>query len=106
LARQIRNVHFTFLHDKVQSSYMIDLRRLHALRVVDQLGTITSAATSLHLTPSAVSQQLRQLSTELRVPLLEPDGRRVRLTPAARALLRHADDLAARGEAARRERSR
>jgi DNA-binding transcriptional LysR family regulator len=103
VARQIGNVHFTFLHDNVQSSYVIDFRRLHALRVVDQLGTITSAATSLHLTPSAVSQQLRQLSTELRVPLLEPDGRRVRLTPAARALLRHADDLAARWEAARGE---
>jgi DNA-binding transcriptional LysR family regulator len=82
---------------------MIDLRRLHTLRVVDQLGTITSAAASLYLTPSAVSQQLRQLATELQVPLLEPDGRRVRLTPAARALLKHADDLAARWEAARGE---
>ncbi|MBO0849910.1 MAG: LysR family transcriptional regulator, partial [Pseudonocardia sp.] len=54
---------------------MIDLRRLHVLRVVDQVGTITAAAGSLHLTPSAVSQQLRALSHELAVPLLEPDGR-------------------------------
>jgi DNA-binding transcriptional LysR family regulator len=82
---------------------MIDLRRVHVLRVVDQLGTITAAAGSLHLTPSAVSQQLRQLSGELSVPLLEPDGRRVRLTPAAHALLKHADELAARWELARGE---
>ncbi|HEY4005093.1 MAG TPA: LysR family transcriptional regulator [Pseudonocardia sp.] len=82
---------------------MIDLRRLHVLRVVEQRGTITAAAGSLHLTPSAVSQQLRQLSHELDLPLLEPDGRRVRLTAAAYALLRHADDLAARWEAARGE---
>jgi DNA-binding transcriptional LysR family regulator len=82
---------------------MIDLRRLHVLRVVDQLGTLTAAAGSLHLTPSAVSQQLRALSHELAVPLLEPDGRRVRLTPAAHALLRHADELAARWETARGE---
>jgi DNA-binding transcriptional LysR family regulator len=82
---------------------MIDLRRLHVLRVVDQVGTITAAAGSLHLTPSAVSQQLRALSHELAVPLLEPEGRRVRLTPAAHSLLKHADDLAARWEEARGE---
>lgn len=82
---------------------MFDLRRLHVLRVVHQLGTVTAAARSLHLTPSAVSQQLRQLSHELDVPLLEPDGRRVRLTPAALRLLRHADEIAARWEAARGE---
>ena len=80
---------------------MFDLRRLHVLRVVHQLGTVTAAARSLHLTPSAVSQQLRQLSHELDVPLLEPDGRRVRLTPAALILLRHADEIAARWEVAR-----
>ena len=81
---------------------MID-HRLHVLRVVDQLGTITAASSLLHLTPSAVSQQLRQLSHQLNVTLLEPDGRRIRLTPAAHALLRHADDLSARWERARGE---
>jgi DNA-binding transcriptional LysR family regulator len=80
---------------------MFDLRRLHVLRVLHQLGTVTAAARSLHLTPSAVSQQLRQLAHELDVPLLEPDGRRVRLTPAALTLLRHGDEIAARWEVAR-----
>jgi DNA-binding transcriptional LysR family regulator len=102
VTRQTCHVHFTFLHRNVQSDYMID-RRLHVLRMVDQLGTITAAAGSLHLTPSAVSQQLRQLAHELAVALLEPDGRRIRLTPAAHALLEHADELAARWEQARGE---
>lgn len=81
---------------------MID-RRLHVLRVVEQLGTITAAAGALHLTPSAVSQQLRGLAQELDVTLLEADGRRVRLTPTAHALLRRADELAARWEQVRGE---
>jgi DNA-binding transcriptional LysR family regulator len=100
--RRIPHVYFTFLQRNVQSGYMID-RRLHVLRVVDQLGTITAAAGSLHLTPSAVSQQLRQLAHELAVPLLEPDGRRIRLTPVAHALLAHADSLAAHWERAQGE---
>ncbi|WP_240487344.1 LysR family transcriptional regulator [Actinomadura flavalba] len=72
---------------------MIDLRRLHMLRLLDQLGTVTATAEALRLTPSAVSHHLRELSRELKVPLLEPDGRRVRLTPAAAVLLGHADGL-------------
>ncbi|MGJ5894435.1 LysR family transcriptional regulator [Streptomyces sp. V2] len=72
---------------------MIDLRRLTVLRAIAHYGTVTAAAASLHLTPSAASQHVRRLSRELEVPLLEPHGRRVRLTPAARVLLRHADRL-------------
>ncbi|WP_243717065.1 LysR family transcriptional regulator [Actinomadura darangshiensis] len=77
---------------------MIDLRRLHMLRLVHQYGTVTSAAESLHLTPSAVSHHLRELARELKVPLLEPQGRKVRLTPAAHLLIEHADGLLAKWE--------
>ncbi|MCI2419104.1 LysR family transcriptional regulator [Saccharopolyspora sp. K220] len=72
---------------------MIDLRRLHVLRAVAHCGTVTAAAEAVHLTPSAASQQIRQLGRELGVALLEPHGRRVRLTPAARSLLAHADAI-------------
>lgn len=82
---------------------MIDLRRVQVLRVVHHVGTVTAAARSLHLTPSAVSHQLRQLAREVGVPLLVPDGRGVRLTSAAHTLLRHADELAARWETAQGE---
>ncbi|MCT2588918.1 LysR family transcriptional regulator [Streptomyces sp. N2-109] len=78
---------------------MID-PRLQTLRVLYERGTVTAAAEALHLTPSTVSQQLRQLADRLGVTLLEPHGRRVRLTPAALALLRHADAMFARWEEA------
>ncbi|PGH48684.1 LysR substrate-binding domain-containing protein [Streptomyces sp. Ru87] len=82
---------------------MIDLRRLRVLRALAEHGTVTETAAALHLTSSAVSQQLRQLSRELGVELLRPDGRRVRLTPAAHILLRHAETLHAQWEEARAE---
>jgi DNA-binding transcriptional LysR family regulator len=71
---------------------MID-RRLHVLRMVAACGTVTEAAEVLHYTPSAVSQQLRSLGRELGVDLVVQDGRRIRLTPAARVLLDRADEL-------------
>ncbi|WP_433701599.1 LysR family transcriptional regulator [Nocardiopsis sp. CA-288880] len=79
---------------------MIDLRRLRILRAVAHYGTVTAAAGALHFTPSAASQQIRQLGRELGVTLLEPNGRGVRLTPAARTLLDHADAIHTRWEQA------
>jgi len=78
--------------------FMVDLRRLRALRAVADHGTLAAAADALHLTPSAVSQQLSALERELGHALLEPAGRSVRLTAAARVLLNHADALFAQLE--------
>ncbi|CAL9278190.1 HTH-type transcriptional regulator GltC [Streptomyces sp. SudanB5_2050] len=81
---------------------MID-HRLHVLRTLAEHGTVTATAAVLHLTPSAVSQQLRLLARDLEVELLRPEGRRVRLTPAAHIVLRHADALRLQWEAAQAE---
>lgn len=70
--------------------FTIDLRRLRVLRELEQRGTVSATATALHLTPSAVSQQLAGLAREVGVPLLEKHGRGVRLTGQARVLLSHA----------------
>ena len=78
--------------------FMVDLRRLRALRAVADHGTLAAAADALHLTPSAVSQQLSALEREVGHALLEPAGRSVRLTAAARVLLGHADVLFAQLE--------
>jgi DNA-binding transcriptional LysR family regulator len=83
--------------------FMIDLRRLRVLRAVAYYGTVTGAADSLHFTPSAASQQIRQLGRDLGVVLLEPQGRGVRLTPAAHNLLAHADEIESRWQQAEAE---
>ncbi|MFG3050998.1 LysR family transcriptional regulator [Kitasatospora sp. NPDC048239] len=68
-----------------------DLRRLRVLQALDECGTVTAAAGRLCLSPSAVSQQLSALARQVGAPMLEPYGRRVRLTSAARLVLRHAE---------------
>ncbi|MFI8290245.1 LysR family transcriptional regulator [Streptomyces sp. ms191] len=87
--------------DPVSGTFTIDLRRLGALRELERRGSIARTAAALHLTPSAVSQQLAALARELGVPLVERQGRGVRLTGQARLVLRHADLIAAQLERAR-----
>ena len=82
---------------------MLDVRRLRLLLEVQRRGTIAAAAQALGYTPSAVSQQLAALEREAGVSLLERDGRRVRPTPTARALLERTQRILADLEAAELE---
>ena len=68
-----------------------EIRKLRILRTLREKGTVTATAEALRTTPSAVSQQLTNLSAQLGVELLQAHGRRVRLTDAARLVLRHAE---------------
>ena len=79
---------------------MIDARRLRVLREVAEQGTLAAAADALHLTPSAVSQQLAALEREVGQPVIERNGRGVRLTGAAEVLVGHANVVLAQLEAA------
>ncbi|GAT70119.1 lysR family transcriptional regulator [Planomonospora sphaerica] len=79
---------------------MIDTRRLRTLRAVADHRTVTAAAAALHLTPSAVSQQLAALEHEVGHRLLERDARGVRLTAVGRILLGHANEVLAQLERA------
>ncbi|MFA7681148.1 MAG: LysR substrate-binding domain-containing protein [Pigmentiphaga sp.] len=73
----------------------MDMARLQTLRALSQHGTMAAAAVSLHLTPSAVSQQITQLERELDSRLTERRGRRVALTVAGEALVRHTERMLA-----------
>ncbi|WP_158853040.1 LysR family transcriptional regulator [Saccharothrix deserti] len=79
---------------------MIDPRRLRVLRALADHGTVTAAAQALHLTPSAVSQQLAALESEVGHSLLRRRGRRVSLTAAGELLVGHANAVAAELERA------
>lgn len=82
---------------------MLSVPRLRLLSELRHRGTIASVAQALSYTPSAVSQQLAQLERESAVPLLERVGRGVTLTPAAVALVEHAEAVFARLELAESE---
>jgi LysR family glycine cleavage system transcriptional activator len=66
----------------------LPLHTLPAFRTVAELQNLRAAAEVLHLTHSAVSQQIRGLEAQLGFPLFERRGRRVVLNPAGEALLR------------------
>jgi DNA-binding transcriptional LysR family regulator len=64
----------------------MDERQLRILRELGDLGSVSAVAEALHVTPSAISQQLRLLQRSVPVPLTERAGRRVVLTDAGQAL--------------------
>ncbi|MFC6879785.1 MULTISPECIES: LysR family transcriptional regulator [Actinomadura] len=72
---------------------MLDLERLRALHSVATYGSVSAAADVLHVTTSAVSQQLAKLERETGQKLLERNGRGVRLTDAAELLVAHAERI-------------
>jgi DNA-binding transcriptional LysR family regulator len=79
---------------------VIEPRHLRTLRALADHGTVNAAAAALHLTPSAVSQQLAALARASGCELLERRGRGVALSKAAQVLLDHADAILERYERA------
>jgi len=79
----------------------METRRLAVLLELSRLGSMREVADELGTTTSTVSQQIAALAREAGTPLVEPDGRRVRLTPAGRRLAEHAVTILAAVEAAR-----
>jgi DNA-binding transcriptional LysR family regulator len=82
-------------------SEMLNNDRLLLLAELARLGSMRAVADELGTTTSTVSQQLAVLAKEAGAALIEPDGRRVRLTPAGRRLAGHAVTILAAVEAAR-----
>lgn len=69
---------------------MLNLERLRTLDALARHGSVSAAAEALHVTTSAVSQQLGKLEREVGQQLLAKNGRGVRLTDAGRLLSEHA----------------
>ncbi|GAA4986827.1 LysR family transcriptional regulator [Kitasatospora paranensis] len=78
----------------------METRRLHLLVELSRLGSMRAVADVVGATTSTVSQQIAALAREMGTALIEPDGRRVRLTPAGRRLAEHAVTILAEVEAA------
>jgi DNA-binding transcriptional LysR family regulator len=73
----------------------MNLERLKTFKAVSETLHFRRTAARLHLSQSAVSQQISTLEDELGVMLLERIGRRVFLTPAGRALADEASKILA-----------
>src|SRR5581483_9538255 len=78
------------------------LSQLRAFEAITRTGSFARAAERLHVTPPAVSLQVRQLEREYGVRLFERVGRHVRLTPAGEALRPYAQRIFALAEDAER----
>lgn len=74
----------------------MDDLHLRAFAAVAEELSFRRAADRLHLSPSALSRQIRELEAELGAPLFERNTRHVRLTAAGEALLPLALDMLAR----------
>jgi DNA-binding transcriptional LysR family regulator len=79
----------------------METRRLRLLLELSRLGSMRAVADELDVTTSTVSQQIAALAGEVGAALVEPVGRRVRLTPAGRRLAEHAVTILAAVDAAR-----
>jgi DNA-binding transcriptional LysR family regulator len=80
----------------------VDLRRLEVFVAVARERNFTRAAHGLHLSQSAVSQQIAALEGEIGAQVFDRSRRRVALTPAGAALLEWSHRLLADSAAARR----
>src|SRR3954454_13609562 len=82
---------------------MLDIRRIRVLQEVVGRGSFSAAADSLHLSQSAVSQQIAVLEREVGIPLLQRTSDGPKLTSAGEALMEHGDAVICRLEEAERE---
>jgi DNA-binding transcriptional LysR family regulator len=78
----------------------MDPYRLELLLELSRHGSMRAVAEETGVSTSTVSQQLAVLAREAGTTLVEPDGRRVRLTPAGKRLAAHAVTILAAIEAA------
>jgi DNA-binding transcriptional LysR family regulator len=79
---------------------LMETRRLQYLVELSRLGSMRAVADVTGATTSTVSQQIAILAREMGTDLVEPYGRRVRLTPAGRRLAEHAVTILAAVETA------
>ncbi|WP_020656664.1 LysR family transcriptional regulator [Massilia niastensis] len=68
----------------------MDLKQLHALLVVADVGSVTRAADILHIVQPAVSRQLRLLEEDFGTPLFERSRNGMALTDAGQILVDYA----------------
>jgi LysR family transcriptional activator of nhaA len=80
-----------------QNMARLNYHHLHAFWSVAKEGHLTRAAERLHVSPSALSTQIRQIEQSLGQALFERQARALRLTEAGRVALGYAESIFASG---------
>lgn len=75
----------------------LNYHHLHYFWAVAKEGNLTRAARQLHVSPSALSAQIKQLEAELGQLLFHRSGRTLALTEAGQVALTYAEDIFASG---------
>jgi DNA-binding transcriptional LysR family regulator len=83
----------------------MELRHLRYFVAVADAGSVSRAATQLHVTQPALSRQVRDLESELGLPLFDRVGRRLQLTASGDTLLQRTRDILRSAEALREQAS-
>lgn len=73
----------------------ITFRQLRVFVEVARHGSMIRAATTLHLTPPAVSMQIKEIEVQVGLPLFDREGRHVSLSTTGEYFLVHARQLLA-----------
>jgi LysR family transcriptional activator of nhaA len=76
----------------------LNYKHLHYFWVIVKSGGVAKAGEKLHLTPQALSTQIRQLEASIGEPLWQRAGRRLELTETGHLVLDYADRLFSVGE--------
>lgn len=78
----------------------LEIRHLRMLVIISQHKTLTAAANSLHLTPSALSHRIKEAEHRLNAKLIERNKKGLQITPAGKQLLEAAKSILAELECA------
>ena len=81
----------------------ITMRQLQVFGAVARHLSFTRAAEELHLTQPAVSMQVKQLEAMIELPLFEQMGKKVHLTEAGHAMVKHSATMMAHLDAIERD---
>lgn len=73
----------------------VTFRQLRVFTEVAMQGSMIRAAENLHLTPPAISMQIKEIERQVGLPLFDRDGRQVSLSTAGEYFLVHAKRLLA-----------
>ncbi len=68
----------------------MELRHLRYFTAIAEAGSVSAAARKLHVSQSAISEQILDLESEIGGPLLDRSGRKVSLTPQGKVFLQEA----------------